>query len=740
MLPDGVLSSQPIIGATVDPVKQPGDFLVDWERGGIGLNDSSRGLLYQLWKLEVLYVQGVQQVILSANNHYGVLFTPTGVVTEASLAFDQNMRPFVAFVEDGQPKIYWYDTALPGQTTTTLPAGVLSPRCTTDEKRPWHSDLSDIVLAYVRAGNLCVCYQRERYQTEHVLAEVGPSALLVNIGLNRKGRLQWRLQHVSTQDVRFHTQVEPYLADVVTSLLRKSDIPPENIDTSHLWLPIQGYRIASEGGADVMLQPLQSAYFFDPGQWDKKLRFVPRGGEPVAHLTFDDLLERDGEEGPLKIEQVQEFELLRKVNVTMVDSEAGWIANKQTAERRSATIQAIGESSVVIPITASPQFILTVATKRLRVPWGEPNKFNYAVGVPWSALTPTDVIAVTDRRGRTYRMRLQQQEEDYGTLKLEANTSATWVYRTEAADPALSKPSVPPVPGRAGDTFVVVVNIPVQRDQDDQLGYYIAVAGTGKAWNGATLEVRSAMFGLGSQKFDIDYPSVVGLTESVLETEHSSEYLSSQTLRVALSAQPEAISREDLLSNANRAAVQRADGTWEVLQYQNVAQMAPQVYELSGLLRGRYATEPLEVPIGARFVLLDESLYFFPVQKWMLERQLLYRGITYGQSPDDVDYEVIDINHPQSQTEWPVHYLRAERDSSDNVTVSWIGRARLGVEAVPYHSQYFEGYRVTYSDGYSAVGTNMSHTRSNVPVGATVKVAAVNRITGDGPYSEEIIT
>src|SRR5690606_28140341 len=120
--------------------------------------------------------------------------------------------------------------------------------------------------------------------------------------------------------------------------------------------------------------------FFDPAEWDKKLRFIMRGAAPVAHITYNDLLERDSNKSPMQIERVQEMELLRKVNVTMVDSTAGWIPNKQTAERRSATIKAIGESSSVIPITANPDFTATVATKRVRIPWGEPNKFTYGLG------------------------------------------------------------------------------------------------------------------------------------------------------------------------------------------------------------------------------------------------------------------------------------------------------------------------------------------------------------------------
>lgn len=71
---------------------------------------------------------------------------------------------------------------------------------------------------------------------------------------------------------------------------------------------------------------LSAAYFFDPGEWDGKLRFVKRGGDPVLSLGPDDLADRDGP--AIEQERVQEVELLRKVNVISIDPAAGFLATK----------------------------------------------------------------------------------------------------------------------------------------------------------------------------------------------------------------------------------------------------------------------------------------------------------------------------------------------------------------------------------------------------------------------------
>lgn len=96
--------------------------------------------------------------------------------------------------------------------------------------------------------------------------------------------------------------------------------------------------------------------------------------------------------------------------------------------------------------------------------------------------------------------------------------------------------------------------------------------------------------------------------------------------------------------------------------------------------------------------------------------------MSYGQNADDIDWQSLDIDNPASQREWPVTRVRQNGD-----TVTWIGRARLGTETAPHHSQWFVGYRVTYSDGHTVDTTEQSHTRAGATV---VSVEPVNSITG----------
>lgn len=746
MIPDNELSSTAVISVFSFPVKQPGDLLVDWELAGYWLNDSSRGLAYKLWTLMAAPNSdtGLVDVIVSApggvqaGEASRVLFSFANV-SEVALSFDQNMNPFVAYMRGSVPWIYWYDPTVPGMTHTALPAGCYDLRCTLDDKRDAAVAVSDIVLGYVRAGNLCMRYQRERYGTEHVLRSgIGSNARLVSMAMNNGSRMQWRLRnYMLTDDHGALIQSSPYLSDVVTDLLTRSGVPVSVIDTSRLWTPVEGYKVATEAGADAMIEPMQGAWFFDPAEWDGKLRFLPRGQPATAALTADALVARDGD--ALEIERVQEAELLRKVNLTTIDSSIDYTTNTQTAERRTGTVLAKAESSSEIPITAAPDFVATVALRKIKVAWGELQTYKFTLPIGYSYLTPTDVILLTDQRGRTHRMRLMDIQEDGGTLICEASEDAPWAYDAEALGVAAAPPAST-TPGLVSDTVVAVLNIPVQRDEDDQLGYYVAAAGTGRGWYGAEVQMSTDGGASIASRLQVTVPATVGETVTALLPELSSEYPSRQAMRVTVPDPLESVDYETLLRYNNRAAVQRADGSWEVLQFQTATQVADDTFDLAGLVRGRYATAPLAVPAGARFVLLDDAMVFVQIQQWMLGQTVSYRGVSYGQDSDDVSWQSFAVADVAAQTEWSPHGLTASR-TGGAVTVGWIPRPRLGVETAPRNSQFFAGYRLTWSDAVTEdVGDVASHTRSSVTAGASVSVAGLNSITGPGPASETITT
>ncbi len=196
MLPDEVLSTEiieaPFQGATALPITQ----YIDYEDGGIAIQDPSEGLLYQVWRARIVNnpSTGNDEIYIGAEEVEETLFLAATSITEVSLAFDRNMNLNVAYVQGGDAKLYWYDSALPGYTTTDYGTTITTPRITHDDKRPLQTNQSDVILGYLKDGDLCYRQQRDRYDTEYVLQEDVESTGLIKLGLNKSLRLQFLLK------------------------------------------------------------------------------------------------------------------------------------------------------------------------------------------------------------------------------------------------------------------------------------------------------------------------------------------------------------------------------------------------------------------------------------------------------------------------------------------------------------------------------------------------------------------
>lgn len=186
MLPQNSLSPTPLPSDFLPPRDFVPKLLEDYEMGGVGLNDASKGLLVKIWKCA--WVDG--NFILSAPGVAPTTVYSAANVTEVALTFDQNMQPCLVYVQGDAAFLRWYDATIPGFAVLSLAAGAVTPKCALDDKRLLEGAKSDILVAYIRSNNLYVLTQRERFVTERLLAtNIGNSVR--RIGMSRTWRFQF---------------------------------------------------------------------------------------------------------------------------------------------------------------------------------------------------------------------------------------------------------------------------------------------------------------------------------------------------------------------------------------------------------------------------------------------------------------------------------------------------------------------------------------------------------------------
>jgi len=193
MLPgDGALSTPSLPTAFRWPMRSATDLLTDYEQGGEELNDANGDLSVQTWTLTYA---APDVIVTDAAGHATTLFSRDGI-TELALAFNQNMAPFVAFVQDGQARFWWFDITAGANVFTDLPLDATHPRACLDDHRALETATSDIILAYQREGALYYRQQRDRFATEYLLtADAGGE--LVSVGMSTGLRLQFAIYPAS---------------------------------------------------------------------------------------------------------------------------------------------------------------------------------------------------------------------------------------------------------------------------------------------------------------------------------------------------------------------------------------------------------------------------------------------------------------------------------------------------------------------------------------------------------------
>src|SRR5690554_5367368 len=745
MLPqDGQLSSKAQISGFAYPVKGPlpEDKLQDWELGGVALNDPSQGLMVKVWHAFATHDHdtGVVTVWVEAPGVPATaLFSGVGI-TEIALAFDQNMNPFVAYHQGDDAKIYWYDPTIPGMTHTTLPSGIRTMRCTMDERRSAFVADSDIVLSYIRAGNLCVRYQRDRYQTEYVLrAGVGANCQLVSMARNRGNRLQWRLRNYElTNDPGALISSVPFLGEIVENVCLRASMPRERVDVSDIFgTPVRGLTIGNAYAASGTLQSLSSVFFFDPSSAGGKVHFVPRGGDAKATILESDMIDNSEpvEDGDSR--RGDPIAIPRVLHLNYYDVAGGLNTDKQRSERPEGT-RAEGEQSLQTPVVLSADEAATVVarTHGLMVEQ-QKGELNFSLPDNWLHLTESDPVFVQTGtkmvRAIITRVETNDGEQRYTAIRDRQSLYTTQVQGIPAA------PVIRPPSSVAGPTIIEFLDIPILRDTHDQLGFYLAVSGILPAWPGAYVELSLD----GGQNYIDGQTTRTGSVIGELVTplgDHPHEFPDTvNRCEIKIKTPNELLTSTDLAGMLNRR--NRAIIGDEIVNFADVDEVTPGVWDVGHWLRGRLGTDAVAHSIGERFVLLDTAM-FIPAELSWLGRDLTFRATTLGRPVDEATIITVPFTGA-SQTERRPAYLSARRDGADAV-ISWQGVGRLGAGANVAMGAYFQGYRVTLTDGittqtHDTTANALTTSLSAFTGPVTIRVQQRNQITGLGPYIEVTI-
>lgn len=188
MIPNNQWTNEP---AATSPLLPPHntprtEALYARDLGPVSLEDTSQGLDIKVWELR--YTNSEFIILDTTTSVATSLFSDVGV-SWVSLTFDQNGRPFVAYIKSGFVYARWYD---PTESEYTIQNLGESQRCfcILDARSPTLIPSSDIIVAYTRDGGLYWRQQRDRFLIEYYTGySIPPDNIIAGFGVQDNGRL-----------------------------------------------------------------------------------------------------------------------------------------------------------------------------------------------------------------------------------------------------------------------------------------------------------------------------------------------------------------------------------------------------------------------------------------------------------------------------------------------------------------------------------------------------------------------
>lgn len=502
-----------------------------------------------------------------------------------------------------------------------------------------------------------------------------------------------------------HASTEPPLSQVVSELCQLSNLTASDIDVSALTGNIIGYTVGRQSTIRAALQQLMTAFLFDAVESGGKIKFVPRGGGSALTIVQDNLAAHtQGENLPdvITIQRQQELELPKRLNITYINNDADYQPGYQYAAR--IVTDSVDEQTIELAIVMSNGQAAKIADTVLYGMWLARETHHFQVGIEYIALEPCDVITLqTDTA--SYISRITHVEFGApGLLILQGAAEDAAVYSSqvigEDGGGGFTEQTLVP----AGPTELRLLDIPILRAIDNNTGFYMAASGYYDGWKGASV-VQSADNAAWNQIKSFLVSSVIGVANTVLASGLTSipDQASSVNIRV-IKGELASITDTQLLSGLNYAVLGN-----EILQFRDAVLQSDGTYTLSYFLRGRFGTE---WAIGTHalyeeFTLLSEaSIQRVLVDENTIGAKRYYKAVTLGATVDASITKTFTFAAVGLRPYAPVH-LKGARDTSNNLTITWVRRTRYGGEwrdsvDVPV-GEASENYDVDIINGSSVV-------------------------------------
>lgn len=500
------------------------------------------------------------------------------------------------------------------------------------------------------------------------------------------------------------------LPALVTEICNEMGFTESDIDVENLFgafSVVRGFTVSELASPRQMIETLQEVYFFDAFQSQGKVVFSLREYPDTVSLSLDDVVTVEDNPGGYSLTRASEVDLPKSVEITYINE-----AN-DFEEATVSTVRQVGQS--LLKKTASYAIVIpeaqarSVAQAQVMEAWTARETGKFSLPPSKLAIDPGDVLSATvkDRV-----MTLRVDGIDTGDVReVSVLGFAVSNYGGTPFTPADEKISVVTF---YGPSILYFMDLPMLTENQNR-PWAPQMAAYQNPWPGSVSIYQDDDNSGWFLNSEILGRSVIGELTAELSSGPADVWDNANAVEVLVYSDDQILGTSELavLNGANLAAVENADGGWEVFQFQNASLIATRTYQLSKLLRGQGGTEHEmrdPVAIGAKVAFLSLSdLYSLDISQSTIFNDLNFRYGPGGIDVTDFRYqeEAVTIGAVGLRPYSPVH-LDGVLSGAD-WDLSWIRRTRLNgdswaPESVPLNEES-EEYELEIMDGATVIRT-----------------------------------
>lgn len=536
-----------------------------------------------------------------------------------------------------------------------------------------------------------------------------------------------------------------FLEEILREICVKSGLTLSQVNTANLpegTIPVNGFSLIRQVNGAQAISMLRLAFFFDCAEIDGQVVFQRQDSATVGVIDADDLGAREvGDSGDvifLEERVEQERELPRILEVLYVDISMVFQTNLQRAMISLGVVTTDDAVTVELPVVLTAAQAKNIAERNLRQAWMRRKTFEMRLPLNYIKYSPMDTLTLT-RNGVTHTMKvLRQAFGENMLLEVEAYAERAQAHTLLTAGAASGSAPIYDSIGTA-PTMIDVFNSPPLRDEDDVLGFYIAISpASTERWPGATVEISRDNGATWTPLISTGRQSVIGYVTNVLPpvadptVVDEENFIDVTIFGGSLSSKTD----QEIVANEQNAAM-LGD---EIVQYRTATLVGTNKYRLTGLYRARRGTEwamPLH-SLNERFT-TAATTGLIPLDMTVsdLGGTFVFRATTFGSASISAFSEIIVLNDERKKPRSPVNIEYSF--SGGDIILVWVRRARIGGEFVEGQDvpldEAVEAYEI---DFYVGTSFKRMKTASTPTVTYTAAEQSTDGITSSLPITAYI--